>query len=186
MAKVNYNVVTHGVSGKIGDLLQFRQRNGKTIIAKIAARSGKFTLAQQQVRDKFRQAAAYARSALKNPAIREIYESRAGGEITAFNIAIKDFFTSPVISGVDLAAYIGDTGNPITVTTTDDCKVMEVKVQVFESNGNLLEEGLATQQGEQDAWVYTASAFNSKPSGSRVVVQVRDMPGNTTTQETVL
>jgi hypothetical protein len=186
MARVNYNVVTHGVSGKIGDLLQFRQRNGKTIIAKIAARSGKVAPAQQQVRDKFRQAAAYARSVIKNPAIREIYESRASGGITPYNLALKDFFTSPVISGVDLAAYIGDTGNPITITATDDTKVVEVKVQIVESNGNILEEGLASQQGEQDAWVYTASAFNNNPSGSRVVVQVRDLPGNTTTREFVL
>ena len=35
MAKQGYNVVTHGTSGKIGDLLVFRQRDGKTIISKI-------------------------------------------------------------------------------------------------------------------------------------------------------
>lgn len=186
MARVNYNVVTHGVSGKIGDLLQFRQRNGKTIIAKIAARSGKVAPAQQQVRDKFREAAAYAKSVIKNQAIREIYESRATGGITPYNLALRDFFTSPVISGVDLAAYIGDIGNPITVTATDDTQLVEVRVQVFNSSDNLLEEGVAIRQGEQDTWVYTATTFNGSPSGCRVVVQVRDMPGNITTRETVL
>ena len=34
MAKQTNNVITHGLSGKVGDLLVFRQRAGKTVIAK--------------------------------------------------------------------------------------------------------------------------------------------------------
>lgn len=186
MARVNYNVVTHGVSGKIGDLLQFRQRNGRTIIAKIAARSGKFTPAQQQVQEKFRMATAYAKSAIKNPAIREIYESRAAGGVTPYNLALKDFFNPPVISGVDLTAYIGDVGNPISVSATDDTRLVDVTVQIFDDSDNLLEAGAAIQQGEQDVWIYMATTSNSLPSGSRVVVEVRDLPGNKTSQEYLL
>lgn len=186
MARVNYNVVTHGVSGKIGDLLQFRQRNGKTIIAKIAARSGKVAPAQQLVRDKFRLATAYAKSAIKNPAIREIYEFRAAGGISPYNLALRDFFSPPVISGVDLAAYIGDIGNPILVTATDDTRLVEVTVKIFDSTETLVETGAAIRQGEQDVWIYTATSSNSLPSGSRVVVEVRDLPGNKTSQEFLL
>lgn len=32
MAKSKNNVVTHGLSGKIGDMLVFSQRNGQTIV----------------------------------------------------------------------------------------------------------------------------------------------------------
>jgi hypothetical protein len=32
MAKQTGNVVTHGLSGKIGDLLVFRRKDGKTIL----------------------------------------------------------------------------------------------------------------------------------------------------------
>src|SRR5688572_20950100 len=105
MAKVKYNVVTHGVTGKVGDLLQFRQRFGRTIIAKIAARSNNVTAAQQMVRDKFRLAAAYAKSAVKDPALKALYDLRAAGEITPFNLALKDFFEPPVIAAVNTAAY---------------------------------------------------------------------------------
>jgi hypothetical protein len=35
MAKQERNVVTYGLSGKIGDLLVFRQRDGKTIVSKV-------------------------------------------------------------------------------------------------------------------------------------------------------
>ena len=34
MAKQTNNVVTHGLSGKVGDLLVFRQRAGKTVVGK--------------------------------------------------------------------------------------------------------------------------------------------------------
>lgn len=183
MARVNYNVVTHGVSGKIGDLLQFRQRNGKTIIAKIAARSGKTTPGQQDIRDKFRLASAWAKSAIKNPDLLEIYQKRAAGGVTPYNLALKDFFSPPVINGVETGAYTGEIGNLIAVQVTDDTKLMEVLVQVYDSSNNLVESGPALQQGEQDIWVYTATTVNSDPAGGRVVVEARDMPGNTTTRE---
>ncbi|MDR1602299.1 MAG: hypothetical protein LBS42_07725 [Tannerella sp.] len=43
MAKQKGNVVTHRLSGKIGDLLIFRQRAGKTVVAKVPAVSNKVT-----------------------------------------------------------------------------------------------------------------------------------------------
>jgi hypothetical protein len=39
MAKQEGNVVTHGLSGKIGDLLLFRQVGGKTIVSEIPEQS---------------------------------------------------------------------------------------------------------------------------------------------------
>ncbi|HUR65364.1 MAG TPA: hypothetical protein VMZ03_03355 [Chitinophagaceae bacterium] len=186
MAKLKYNVVTHGVSGKVGDLLQFRQRNGKTIIAKIAAKSKKFTVAQQLVRDKFRLATAWAKSALKDPAIKEIYDLRAAGDITPYNLALKDFFSSPVISALNTGTYNGAIGNTIAVTATDDTKVVEVKVQVFDNSDSLLEQGAAVQQGEEDTWIYTITVNNSVLSGSRIVVEARDIPGNTSSYEALI
>ena len=38
MAKSENNVLTHGMSGKIGDLLVFRNVNGKTIVSKAPAK----------------------------------------------------------------------------------------------------------------------------------------------------
>ena len=35
MAKSENNIITHGLSGKIGDLLVFKQVNGKTIVSKV-------------------------------------------------------------------------------------------------------------------------------------------------------
>lgn len=186
MAKVKYNVVTHGVTGKIGDLLQFRQRHGRTIIAKIAARSNTVTTAQQMVRDKFRLAAVYAKSAMKDPALKELYKLRAVGEISSFNLALKDFFEPPVIGTVNTEAYQGQIGNTIVITATDDTKVTKVRVQIFDSEDSLAEEGLAIKDGEEDNWIYTATTFLNPTAMGKLVVEVEDLPGNKTSFEKAL
>jgi hypothetical protein len=186
MAKVKYNVVTHGITGKVGDLLQFSQRFGKTIIGKIAARSNKVTEEQALVREKFRQAAAYAKSAIDDPGLKEVYNLRAVGDISAYNLAFKDFFVPPTVTAVNTSAYDGSIGSPITITATDDTKVVEVKVQIFDSNANMLEEGSATQQVDGDTWIYTASTFNNNLSDGRIMVVARDMPGNSGTNQALL
>lgn len=186
MAKLKYNVVMHGASGVVGDLLEFRQRNGKTIIAKIRARTKKVTAAQQLVRDTFRRAAAWAKSALKDPSIKAVYELRASGDIAASNLAMKDFFTPPVVTVVNTDAYNGAIGSSIIVTATDDTKVVSVAVQIFDNSRNLLEEGAAIQQGDEDDWLYTATTLNNSPAGGTVVVEARDLPGNKTTKEILL
>ena len=186
MAKVKYNVVTHGISGKIGDLLQFRQRHGKTIISKIASRSGTVTPAQQNVRDRFRLAAAYAKSAMGDPELRNLYSSRAVGDISAFNVALKDFFDPPVITDVNTDSYSGQVGNTIRITAVDDTKVTQVKVQLFDSDEGLMEEGVATRFGETDDWVYTATVFIPAAAMGKLVIEASDLPGNKTSFEKLL
>jgi len=34
MAESKNNIITHGLSGKVGDLIVFSQRNGKTIVSR--------------------------------------------------------------------------------------------------------------------------------------------------------
>jgi hypothetical protein len=53
MAKSKNNVVTFGLSGKIGDLLVFRQRDGQTIVAKVPQQSGKVSEKQKMQRKRF-------------------------------------------------------------------------------------------------------------------------------------
>jgi hypothetical protein len=64
MAKSQKNVVTYGLSGKIGDLLVFRQVDGKTIVSKIPKQSKTVLEKQQKQRNRFQQATIYAKSAL--------------------------------------------------------------------------------------------------------------------------
>ena len=48
MAKQSNNVVTHGMSGKIGDLLVFSQRYGKMIVSKVPHRTAKTSEKQME------------------------------------------------------------------------------------------------------------------------------------------
>ncbi|MDR1527008.1 MAG: hypothetical protein LBS46_04965 [Dysgonamonadaceae bacterium] len=67
MAKQERNVVTNGLSGKIGGLLVFRQKYGKTIVAKAPVRSGKASKKQTAHRQRFQQAVIYAKATVASP-----------------------------------------------------------------------------------------------------------------------
>ena len=56
MAKSVNNIITHGLSGKIGDLLVFKQVDGKTIVSKAPRKSNTETEKQKQHRAKFQEA----------------------------------------------------------------------------------------------------------------------------------
>ena len=75
MAKSNNNIITHGLSGKVGDLLVFSQRNGKTIVSRVPRRSGTLSSATVNQNQKFAMASYYAKSALQDPALKAGYEA---------------------------------------------------------------------------------------------------------------
>jgi len=65
MAKSKNNVITHGLSGLIGDLLVFRQRANKTIVAdRPKPFSTPPTDLQLGIQRRFKRAAQYARKAI--------------------------------------------------------------------------------------------------------------------------
>jgi hypothetical protein len=186
MAKSKRNVITHGLSGMVGDLVVFSQRHGETILGKIPFNSGKVTPDQQVVREKFQKAVSYANASLKNPAIKALYERRAGKGVTSFNLAIADFFAAPVISEIITSAYTGAAGSRIEVHATDDTKVTEVKLSIIATDGSAVEEGAAQQDADTGYWFYTATAANASLAGSKITVVAKDLPGNTTPAEKVL
>ena len=54
MAQSKNNIVTHGLSGKVGDILVFSQRNGKTIVSKAPKeRTGEASAKQKEQIAKF-------------------------------------------------------------------------------------------------------------------------------------
>jgi hypothetical protein len=63
MAKSENNIVTHGLSGKIGDLLVFRQIGGKTIVSNAPRKSNSESESQKEHRRKFQRAVMYAKAA---------------------------------------------------------------------------------------------------------------------------
>lgn len=183
MATSKNNIITHGLSGKVGDIIVFSQRNGKTIVSKAPV---KREVTSQKVKDqigKFQQAVIYAKTALQDANLKEEYakEAKKKEGLTAYNVAVADLLNAPKIEEINLTAYTGQIGDTIKVRAYDDFKVESVTVHIYNADGTLVEEGNATQQAID--WIYTATVRNENLSGDKIIVRAYDLPHNLAEKE---
>jgi hypothetical protein len=181
--KSKNNVVTFGLSGKIGDLLIFRQRNGKTVVAKLPSGSAKSSEKQQQHRKRFQQAVIYGKATTASPEMKAIYETNAKKGRVPFNAAVADFLHAPQIENIDLSDYTGQAGDVIRITVSDDMQVTSVSVLITNADGSLVEEGDAAPDAGGYTWTYTATRNNDNLDGDKIVITASDLPGNVSKEE---
>jgi len=179
MAKVKLNPLLEQVRGQLGDLV-FKQYADKTVLSRKPSFEGvEWSAAQVTHRERFRQAVAYAKSALADPEAQAAYSAaaRAAGR-TAFNLAVADFFHLPVVDEVDLSGYSGRVGDPITIRASDDFAVVEVRVILMGAEGEVLETDTAVETPPGSGrWVYRATTAAPTGATVRVVVTATDRPG---------
>ena len=180
MAKSQNNVVTHGLSGKIGDLLVFSQRGGKTIVSTKSNKPRTFKEKQKEQIRRFQYASLYAKAAQLSAE----YQDAATKEKTACVIAVADFLKAPSIEQVDLSAYTGRPGDTIRIRVIDNFAVKSVVVRITNGDGSLVEEGAA--QSANFEWVYTATVNNNSLDGDKIEIFASDTPGNITQEDFVL
>jgi hypothetical protein len=180
MAKQKGNVVTHGLSGKIGDVLLFRQYAGGTVVSSIPRASGKESELQKAQRRKFQHAVLYAKTLSTEPELDAAYAAKARSKpgLSARNVAVADYMHAPDIERIDLSAYHGKPGDVIRIEVTDDFAVGEVKVVITNPDGSLVEEGSALPEASGYEWTYRATAENESLDGDRIEVFASDTPGN--------
>jgi len=184
MAQSKNNIITHGMSGKIGDLIVFRTLNGKTIVTnKPAKRKGELSEGQKLHHKRFQQATIYAKSATANPALKEAYKEAAKEGLTPYNVAVADFMHAPDINEVNVSKYNGKAGSTISINATDDFKVAEVFVIILNQDGTEVEEGYAQPTPGGIEWIYTATADNDSLTGDKIIIRASDLPGHTTELE---
>ena len=178
MAKSKGNVVTYGLSGKIGDLLVFRQLRGQTIVSKMPVTGAKPTEKQAAQRKRFQQAVLYAKAAIEAPETGEHYKAAAKqkGKLP-LNIAVADFFNAPDIAQIDLSGYTGNAGDTIAIQVTDDFAVKAVQVRIMNAAGAEIEKG-AARQTLGSLWSYTAAQNAVATEGCKIVISASDLPGN--------
>jgi hypothetical protein len=180
MAKVKDNAMVKGFSGTIGKQLTFRQIGGKTFVsnyqkAPAVPATGKKLAAQA----KFGIATAYARKAVKDPELKAMYQAVVKGGQRAFNIAMMDALNSPVVESILTDNYLGNPGDQIIVSATDDFKVTGVTVSIYNQAGVLIEEGNAIIQKEDEMkWLYIVQQQNPELAGSKIMAVATDLPGN--------
>ncbi|MDR1526080.1 MAG: hypothetical protein LBS46_00220, partial [Dysgonamonadaceae bacterium] len=173
MAKQARNVVTYGLSGKIGDLLIFRQVKGKTVISRVPERSRKASEKQTAHRQRFQQAVIYAKAAIASPPTGELYQTAVSKGKQPFNAAVADFFNAPDVNHIDLREYSGNAGDRIYISVSDDFAVQWVQVEIHDADGTLLESGAAVNTSGT-IWQYTASQNNENLRGDKIVITASD------------
>jgi hypothetical protein len=177
MATVKNNVVTQGLSGKLGNQIVFRAgKGGRTIVAvRPAANGAGFNEIQLEHQEAFRNAILYARSAKDKP----IYMGKAQGTtMNSFNAAVADWFHEPEVLEIDISTWTGAIGQVIRVKAQDDTHVASVRLAITNGNGTTFEQGQAVQ-ADGLWWEYTTTAEVSLASNPAVIATVEDLPGHT-------
>ena len=187
MAHVKKNIVTEGLSGKLGNTIVFRQRGGKTIVS-VPPEKKKRTQSEAQAKHihRFRLAALYGKQAVQDPVVKAAYGARTKGGQTAYNVAVADYLHAPSIDEPDLGTYRGAQGSSLVLSVVDDHRVTEVSVAMYNRAGALVEEGSAQLHENGLDWVYTTQKKNTTLKGSKLIVRASDLPGNIVEKEVVL
>lgn len=181
MAESKNNIITHGLSGKVGDLIVFSQRNGKTIVSRAPKeKTGDYTDNQKAHQRKFQKATLYAKSVISDPVQNEMYSAAADTfkGMSIYNVAVADLLNAPDIESIDLSAYQGNIGDVIKIIVLDDFAVKAVTVRIENADGSLVEEGAAIDSGFE--WIYTATAKNADLAGDKITIKASDNPANLT------
>ena len=186
MGFVKDNYVTSGASGNVGTLWSFRQRAGKTVLAKVRGANSKPPSAKGlAIQDRFKKALAYARSAMKDPDMKAAYAAAAPRGVSAFNFALGDAAGSPVVNKIDSTNYHGAVGDKLVIDATDNFKVTGVVVTIDSAAGALIESGNAVLDDNKN-WIYTATVANAAIAGSKITAVASDVPLNTGTLSIIL
>lgn len=173
MATVKDNYVIKGIAGSIGELLVFRQRGGKTCISKFPrASSVPPTAKLKSVRASFASCIAYAKTVVKDPVKKALYQAAVVGGQTAFNKATSDALNPPKINNIRI-----DQNASIIVEAVDDFMVAGVVISIYDLAGNLIEEGKAEIMENGTDWQYSIQN-NPMAAGSRITAEAFDLPGS--------
>jgi hypothetical protein len=179
MAKVRDNLVTEGLSGKLGRRLVFRKgRGGSTIVAVSPTSSTprEYSASELEHQEDFKEAIQYAKVAKNQP----LYIERARGtEATAYNLAVADWFGEPQVLEIDASAWSGQIGQTIRIKAKDDTQVTGVHVVIQKADDTVVEQGQAVLSDTDGLWwVYTATSLLPAGSDPRIIATARDLAGN--------
>ena len=170
MAKVKNNLITEGLSGKVGKRLVFRQlQDGSTVLCTAPDFSNRvFSEDQLTHQNRFQQASAYARVAAKTtPTYAKLAPAR---KTNAYNLALSDWFHAPVIHEVTWQ------DGRICVDVTDNVQVASVRVTMMDELGE-------TRDGGEAVWVKDARWEHETLTQGKVMVEAFDLAGNVTRYE---
>jgi hypothetical protein len=189
MANSDQSAITGKFTGTINKQLVFRRWEGKTVVAHFPKpQSGEASTAQKEVKSKFFIASRYAKGVANNPdqGLANEYKKMLKVRQNVYSRAMEDFLTPPFVDSIKTPGYSGNIGDKIIIRALDDFRVTEVRVEIYDSNGTLLEAGNTVVEREGIDWSYTATQANGLLAGTRIKAIAIDVPGNEGTLEVIL
>lgn len=180
MATSSNNVLTHGMSGKVGDLIIFKQQNGKTVVTKLPKKSSKpLTQNQIDVHERFKFASKYAKQAIADPVLRAKYAGFVKGGQSVFNVAFADFFIPPILADAS-GVYNGEVGCELSVKAIDNYEVQSVSLSIYLADDTLLEQGEATMGIDGVTWNYACTTSTAEFATCTLQWSATDLANNIT------
>lgn len=181
MAKSD-NLILRASSGSIGKIMTITKKKSGTMLIGKHRGSSSVPPSEKQlvIQSKFKEAIIYGKAVMADPVLKAAYAAAVKGDQTAYNLAVRDAFKAPEITQIRTDAYSGVIGSSVSVRAVDDFKVTGVRVAIYSSIGDLIEQGDAVLQANGLDWVYTATVANGDVKGCRVRGIAKDMPGNET------
>lgn len=178
MPRQKNNIVMKTTTGMFGKQVVFKERAGESYVSAPPQfdENREPTASQLQYQQRFKESIAYASEAVKDPALKNLYQAKAKRSQSAHNIAFQDAFHAPVVHEISLG-YRGLVGDLITVQAEDDFKVTAVKITIHDADGELVEEGNAVA-GKKFNWTYTVTQANANVAGSKIRAVATDLAGN--------
>jgi hypothetical protein len=188
MAKIKGNHLMKNVRGMFGKQVVYKERLGTPYIAapptvneNRVAKDG-----EQDNRNSFGEAVEFGRKAIKDPDLKKEYAALAKKGQTAYNVAVSDARLPPKINSLLMQGYTGQPGSCILVQATDNVKVKRVQVTILDAAKNLIEQGDATDNGDNFNWIYAATVLVQTVLGCTIEVSAYDLAGNVTVKSDVL
>ena len=189
MAHADNSIITGKFKGSLGKQLVFREWEGKTVVAKSPKRrSGDPDPAQAGRQEKFMIASRYAKAVTisADQSLAQAYATALRPRQNVYSRALEDFMSPPVVKLINTRNYNGAGGGRIVTRAVDDFRVTGVRVEIYTTNGTLLEAGNAEQNSNGIDWTYTATQANPALAGSKIKAIASDVPGNEGTLEVTL
>jgi hypothetical protein len=176
------NVITRMYSGRVGDIV-LRNYGGKSVMAKRPDCSKVVkSPAQLENQKSFARAVKYSKGVKNDPQRSESYNEKKKKTKykDVYHAAMSDCLTKPKVKKVDLVSYRGQKGNVISILAWDKFRVETVSVMILNNKGQLVEKGSAVSRlySANREWDYLATVDNVDYKSCRILVQVKDRPGN--------
>lgn len=153
-----------------------RLRDGRTILCQKPDFSRReFSKQQLSHQQRFKAAAAYAKTAAQN---QPIYAEMAAGSLkTAYNLALSDWFHPPEILACEWGSWTGQAGESVRIQAVDDGLVAGMQVAFRDEEGAIIAQGEATPMNET-WWQFVIPSFLN--SACKMIVTVVDLAENVT------